>query len=358
MNKEKRHTIFNILSILIGVAGLVFSAISLKLEFIRSITNDNLLLSLLGVIVFVVIALLVLVYLYITCRNKAFAQVVKSKDEASTHIAESMYVKDMYCKLDSEKKKIEIDKGYIEKNRNRIAMRSHRIIHKTRDLIDIFYTDILTFYNTNEIREYSVYSDLYKNHLKQVFLKNINQIFTAHTGDAKCRSCIKFIVPEDENPKSIQIRTFLRDSDIDIPKEVIDLDDQWHTLDSDNVVINKFTDNVDAKFHCNDLNTEYPGFNLSVRSYREALKYNAIVIVPLRAPVEAAKEGTPKKIPLGKGMVVVTNTEGQFDEELSYNLLAAMTDSVYHLFILMDEIDKIINKSLDQEAVKNNNGDE
>jgi len=228
------------------------------------------------------------------------------------------------------------EKNKIEKVQCSIAKQAHRIIHKNRYLIEMF-TDFLL--NPCERKELDLKRDTYdmmfKKHLQYTFLRNITRIFHLHTG-YEVRSCLKMLQPYNNNPNVIQIQTYVRDSGYGIPQEVQELDGKWHTLGEDNVVMDTFK--LGHKFHCNDINKECPKFTLSDELYRESLKYNSIIITPIRSSVEI-DDTQPKIIYPGVQMLVVVHSkDGQFDKDLSFQILAALTDSLYELIVLMFKI--------------------
>jgi len=205
-----------------------------------------------------------------------------------------------------------------------IATITHNIQHKTRDVSNKFFQDIVS-------GDFSHFHERQKSFEKFMFyfVGNIKQLFDIITGD-KCSVSIKLIVPSSVQDKgNAHIETYIRDNISYRERGAIDRKLSKYPYFENTAFKLILSESEDANYFLSNNLSNEQGYNNKHDGWESY--YNACIVVPIRLILS---EGTYLVI----GFICVDNINGNFEEKIGLNILASYADSCFQLFSSYNEL--------------------
>jgi len=300
--KDVIFLVFEIIAGLASISGILF------LFYHYEDQADNFTAYLFGVII-----LLVLLTIFLVLRT------VKLSSKCSAY-----YLSETSLKL------LENELEVRDEILSNVSECLHNIIHESRSRIQIILDDIDSEnFIVKERRQASIKKYTY------VVLSNVKEIFDSMTLD-NCAVCLKFLDFSEHSNKgetpqqTLTVYTKLRDN-ISF-RERTKSDSRLGNYEVQaNTAFDTIINRSKNYFISNDLQNEPDYVNMNERWKR---LYNACIVVPIRSPLFENGKYNGKFDCIG--FLAVDNKKGGFREDLSYNVLAAVADNMYHVLSLSD----------------------
>lgn len=257
-----------------------------------------------------------------------------------------------FALLDAELEKIKF-------NNTKTAIMIHNIAHYSRDILcqlDIANRELLLegpvenlddFINEIEI-DFGRYTDLVVSNIKDLFdvltgdqtSVSIKVFDTFEENDASDSLEDEDIIPDDNILDIMYALTFTRDNVSKRVRETTDRILPVYKIVGNTAFKEIFTSNSKSYYYCNDLknNKDYENLNSYWSKY-----YNACLVSAL-----AIAEDVGSEYNMIVGAICIDNMNGGFDDDLTHNFLATISDTfsacLYQYWNIADTVEKQKNK--------------